>query len=149
MAITQKDCVMAHWAEKRKKAPSGPSNAPPQKYKLMQNVVPQASQRPPQHGRWVARPPPQQGELRYPQQQPTGPRLNAPLQSAQPGPANRCFNCGSTTHFPVTAPKQSSRTKARVLASKTRARARSRWCRSGKDVSTTPPSLTFRKELQS
>ena len=50
---------------------------------------------------------------------------------------------------PITAPKQSSRTKARVLASKTRARARSRWCRSGKDVSTTPPSLTFRKELQS
>ena len=55
MAITQEDCVMAHLAEKRKKALSGPSNAPPQKYRLVQNAVPQASQRPPQHGRWVAR----------------------------------------------------------------------------------------------
>ena len=65
----------------------------------MQNAAPQAFQRSPQQGWWVARPPPQQGAPRYPPQQPTGLRLNAPPPPAQPGPANRCFNYGSTAHF--------------------------------------------------
>ena len=29
LAITQEDCIMAHRAEKKRKAPTGPSSAPP------------------------------------------------------------------------------------------------------------------------
>jgi hypothetical protein len=29
LAITQEDCILAHCAEKKRKAPAGPSSAPP------------------------------------------------------------------------------------------------------------------------
>ena len=32
MAITQEDCIMAHKAEKKRKAPVGPSSAQPPRY---------------------------------------------------------------------------------------------------------------------
>src|SRR6185369_12565900 len=61
LAITQEDCIMAHRAEKKRKAPAGPSSAPPQRYRLVQNVTPIAPQKAPQQGSWVFRPPRQQG----------------------------------------------------------------------------------------
>ena len=59
LAITQEDCIMAHHAEKKRKAPAGPSSAPPQRYHLVQNATPQASQKAPQQGHWIAMPPQQ------------------------------------------------------------------------------------------
>ena len=59
MAITQEDCIMAHNAEKKRKAPVGPSSAPLQRYRLVQNATPQSSQKAPQQGCWIARPPQQ------------------------------------------------------------------------------------------
>ena len=56
MAMTQEG-IMAHYAEKKRKAPTGPSNAPPQRYHLVQTVAPQVPQNAPQQGRWVFRPP--------------------------------------------------------------------------------------------
>ena len=61
LAITQEDCIMAHRAEKKRKAPAESSCAPPPRYRLVQNVTPIASQKAPQQGRWVFRPPRQQG----------------------------------------------------------------------------------------
>ena len=52
---------MAQRAKKKRKAPAEPSSAPPPRYHLVQNVTPIAPQKAPQQGRWVFRPPRQQG----------------------------------------------------------------------------------------
>ena len=40
MAITQDDCIIAHRAEKKRKALTGPSGAQPPRYRFVQNTVP-------------------------------------------------------------------------------------------------------------
>jgi len=60
MAITQKDCIMAHRAEKKRKAPVGPSSAQPPRYRFVQNTRSAPSQKAPQQGHWIIRPPQQQ-----------------------------------------------------------------------------------------
>ena len=42
LAITQEDCIMAHRAEKKRKAPAVSSSAPPQRYLLVQHATHQA-----------------------------------------------------------------------------------------------------------
>ena len=42
MAITQDNCITPHRAEKKRKAPTGPSGAQPPRYCLVQNTVPRA-----------------------------------------------------------------------------------------------------------
>ena len=66
MAITQEDCIAAHRAEKKRKAPTGPSSAQPPRYRLVQNTPPRAPQRNAPTGRFVFRPPQQQGRFRPP-----------------------------------------------------------------------------------
>jgi hypothetical protein len=39
MAITQEDCISAHRVEKKWKIPTGPSNAQPPRYRLVQNTA--------------------------------------------------------------------------------------------------------------
>ena len=67
LAITQEDCIIAHRAEKKRKAPTGPSSAWPLRYRLVQTATPQA----PQQGRCVFRPPQQQEILNPPVPQQT------------------------------------------------------------------------------
>ena len=50
-AITQDDCITAHRAEKKRKAPTGPSGAQAPRYCLVHNTVPKAPQRNPPSGR--------------------------------------------------------------------------------------------------
>jgi hypothetical protein len=45
IAITQEDCISAHRGEKRQKVSTGPSNAQPSRYRVIQNPVPRASPR--------------------------------------------------------------------------------------------------------
>ena len=56
MSITQDDCITSHRAEKKRKAPTGPSGAQPPRYRLVQNTIPRAPQRNPPLGKWVFRP---------------------------------------------------------------------------------------------
>jgi hypothetical protein len=70
MAITQKDCISAHQAEKKRKIPAGPSSAQPPRCRLVHNTSPRAPPRNNQSGRWVARPPQQSIFNRPPVPQP-------------------------------------------------------------------------------
>ena len=60
MAISQEDLISAHRAEKKRKAPAGPSSASAPRYRIVQNNPPAPSQKAPQPGRWIIRPPQQQ-----------------------------------------------------------------------------------------
>jgi hypothetical protein len=83
MAITQEDCISALRAEKKRKTPTGPSNAQLPRYQLVQNTATRALPRNNLPGRWVARPP-QQARFNTPptpqpqQQQQQGPRPSFP-----------------------------------------------------------------------
>ena len=57
LAITQEDLISAHHAEKKRKAPAGPSSASAPRHHIVQNVPAAPSQKAPQPGRWVIRPP--------------------------------------------------------------------------------------------
>ena len=116
LAITQDDCIAAHRAEKKRKAPTGPSGAQSPRYRLVQNTVPRAQQRNSPSGRWVFRPPQQLGAVRPPMpQQQSGPRPNNQQQQFGPRPSNqqpnrvnsdnRCFICGSFSHFARAFPR--------------------------------------------
>ena len=110
MAITQDDCITVHRAEKKKKVPTRPLGAQPPRYRLMQNTAPKAPLRNASSGRWIFRPPQHQGATRLSvpqqqqQQQQSGPRSND-QQSNRGNNCNRCFNCGSTSHFARNCPQ--------------------------------------------
>jgi hypothetical protein len=57
MALTQEDCIVAHYAEKKRKNPTGPSNAQPSRYRVVPNTPPRAPQQNAPTGRLVFRPP--------------------------------------------------------------------------------------------
>jgi hypothetical protein len=102
MALTQEDCIMAHHAEKKRKAPAGFSSAQSPRFRVVPNTQIRAPQRNAPVGKVVFRPPQQQGRYRPPvppqQLLQFGPRPNlqqAPLK----GSNYRCFNCGSADHF--------------------------------------------------
>jgi hypothetical protein len=108
LGITQDDLISAHRTEKKHKAPTGPSSASAPRYRIEQNAPAAPSQKAPQPGRWVIRPPQQQQQTRYappPQQQPTGPRPNF-QQPTRPDNNNRCFKCGSPNHFAKMCPQE-------------------------------------------
>jgi hypothetical protein len=102
MALTQEDCIMAHRAEKKRKTPMGPSSAQSPRYRVVPNAQIRAPQRNAPPGRFVFRPPQQQGGYRppVPPQQPQqfGPRPNV-QQFQQRSSTYHCFNCGSADHF--------------------------------------------------
>jgi hypothetical protein len=122
MALTQEDCITAHRAEKKRKTPTGPSSAQSPRYR----VVPNAQNAPP--GRFVFRPPQQQGGYRPPvppqQLQQFGTRPNV-QQFQQRSNTYRCFNCGSTDHFIRIVLGPRSLFKGRILIRIIRARERS------------------------
>src|SRR6185437_11844200 len=65
MAISQEDLISAHRAERKHKAPTGPSSASAPRYRLVQNNPPAPYQKAPQPGRWIIRPPQPQQQTRF------------------------------------------------------------------------------------
>jgi hypothetical protein len=119
---------MAHRAEKKRKAPTGPSSAQSPRYRFVLNARFRASQRNAPPGRLVFRSPQQQGGYRpsvSPQQpQQFGPSPNV-QQFQQGSTTNRCFNCGSADHFIKDCPRPKKPFQGSVLIITTRVRARS------------------------
>jgi hypothetical protein len=78
MALTQEDCITAHRAEKKRKAPTGPSSAQSPRYRFVPNVQFRAPQRNNPPGRLVFHPPQGGYKPSVPPQQPQqfGPRPN-------------------------------------------------------------------------
>ena len=132
MAITQEDCIAAHRAEKKRKAPTGPSSAQPPRYRLVQNTPPRPPQRNAPIGIFVFRPPQQQGGFRPPvfqQSQQFGPR---------PIPHNSIVGMATIDALiatvliilPRIARNPRSLIQGRTPIRTTRARVRSKWCKS-------------------
>jgi hypothetical protein len=107
LAISQKDCIIAHRAEKKRKAPiSGPS-APPQRFRIVSNSQGRGFQQ--QTGIWIIRPPQQpQAPNRF---LAPVPRNNQPPQQQQfrQGNGNKCFTCGNVGHYAKNFPRNQSR----------------------------------------
>jgi hypothetical protein len=105
LAISQEDCIIAHRAEKKRKAPmSGPS-APPQRFRIVSNNQSRGFQQ--QAGRWVIRPPQQQqipNRFLAP-----APRNNQPQQQFHQGNGNKCFTCGNVGHYAKNCPRNQQR----------------------------------------
>jgi hypothetical protein len=79
LAISQKDYILAHRAEKKRKAPMTGSSAPPQRFRIVSNNQSRGSQQ--QARRWVIRPPQQQqAPNRFPA---PAPRNNQPQRQQQ------------------------------------------------------------------
>ena len=55
LAISQEDCIVAHWAEEKRKDPMSTTSAPPQRFRIVSNNQSRGFQQ--QAGRWVIRPP--------------------------------------------------------------------------------------------
>jgi hypothetical protein len=138
MAITQEDCILAHRAEKKQKIPTGPSSAQPPRYQLVQNTSPRVPPQNNRSGRWVARPPQQSRFNRPPvpqrqqQQQQFGLRPNFP-QFNQGNNNNRCFNCGSSSHFIKNCPQPRKSFQGRLPTRAARAKARSKLYKSANE----------------
>jgi hypothetical protein len=75
LAISQEDCIIAHRAEKKRKAPMSGSSAPPQRFQIVSNNQSRGFHQ--QARRWVIRPPQQQQQApnRFPA---PAPRNNQP-----------------------------------------------------------------------
>jgi hypothetical protein len=137
MAITQKDCISVHRAEKKRKTQAGPATLQPSKYRLVPSTAPRAPPRSNMPGRWVARPPQQVRFNRPPapqfqQQQQQGPRPSFP--PANQGNNNyRRFNCGSPSHFikDCPQPRKSFQGQTSSSTSKVKGKRQSRSAKEG------------------
>jgi hypothetical protein len=104
LAISQEDCIMAHKAEKKRKAPMAGPSAQPQRFRIVSNTQ---SRGPQQHeGRWVIRPHQQQ---QAPNRSQAPDQRNNNHHQQQPqyrqGNDNKCFTYGSTGHYANNCPR--------------------------------------------
>jgi hypothetical protein len=98
LAISQEDCIVAHRAEKKRKAPMTAPSAQAQRFRIVSHNQSRGFQQ--QASRWVIRPPQQQqpAPTRFPA---PAPRNNQPPQQQQfrQGNGNKCFTCGNVGYY--------------------------------------------------
>jgi hypothetical protein len=119
---------------KETEEPTGPSNVQPPRYRLVQNTATRAPFRNNLPGRWVARPP-QQARFNWPptpqpqQQQQQSPRPSFP-PSNQGNNNNRCFNCGSPSHFIKDCPQPRKSFQGQTSNPNNKGKSKNRWYKS-------------------
>jgi hypothetical protein len=147
LAITQEDCILAHHADKKRKAPAGPSSALAQRYRSVQNDTSKAPQKAPQQGRWVFRPPQQQSVARPPMPQQTGPR---PIACSQLVRATQIIALivGVLATLHENAPSLGSQMKGKFLIRTIRTRAKDRLFMFSREGSISLHLLIFQKVRQ-
>jgi hypothetical protein len=110
LAMSQEDCIVAHRAQKKRKAPMSGSSAPPQRFWIVSNNQSRGFHQ--QAGRWVIRPPQQQqAPNRFPA---PAPRNNQPQRQHQQqqfcqGNGNKRFTCGNADHYAKDFPRNQPR----------------------------------------
>jgi hypothetical protein len=108
LAISQEDCIVAHRAEKKRKAPMSAPSDQTQRFRIVSHNQSRGFQE--QAGRWVIRPSQQQqlAPNRFPA---PAPRNNQPLQQHQfcQGNGNKCFTCGNVGHYAKNCPRNQQR----------------------------------------
>jgi hypothetical protein len=108
MAISQEDCIVAHRAENKRKAPMAAPSAQAQRFQIVSHNQSRGFQQ--QAGRWVIRLPQQQQPAPNRFQAPA-PRNNQPPQQQQfrQGNRNKCFTCGNVGHYAKNCPRNQQR----------------------------------------
>jgi hypothetical protein len=98
LTISQEDCIMAHRAEKKRKAPMTGSSSQSQQFRIVLSNQSRGFQQ--QSRRWVIRPPQQQqAPIRFPT---PALRNNQPQQQPKlfcHGTRNKCDACSNTIHY--------------------------------------------------
>jgi hypothetical protein len=108
LAISLEDCIVAHRAEKKRKAPTAAPSAQTQRFRIVSHNQSRGFQQ--QAGRWVIRPPQQQqpAPTRFPA---LAPRKNqpSPQQQFRQGNGNKCFTWGNVGHYAKNCPRNQQR----------------------------------------
>ncbi|RLM55989.1 polyprotein [Panicum miliaceum] len=147
MAITQEDCIMAHRAEKKRKAPAGPSSAQPPRYRIVQNTAPTAPPR--ARSQEDGLPDPHSSQAWYDprclHRMVRGPFFSSLFDLA---PRIAVSNAGVPATSHENALSLDSPTKVKDPTRTPRTGARDRPCKSSKDGLTSPRLQSFLKEPQ-